>query len=59
MNKYLLMLPRNLGNICFGSWLIGMGLIHYLQPTGGAVYAINVVMGILLVLTGVCSLIGR
>ena len=49
----------NFGDVLFGFWLIGMGLLHYLQPTGGAVYAVNVIMGVLLIGAGVCTLLGR
>jgi hypothetical protein len=49
-------LPRNLGRLLFGVWLIAMALVAAadLKFTG-----INVVLGLLLVGAGVTTLLGK
>jgi hypothetical protein len=52
----LLRLPRDLGKLLFGVWLLVIGLSAVLDIRGGGM---AVILGAILVASGVCFLIGR
>lgn len=56
MGNPLARLPRDLGKLLFGVWLLLMGLIPYLRMESSGM---NVLMGVVLIASGVCFLIGR
>lgn len=49
-------LPRDLGKLLFGVWLLLMGLIPILKLTSPG---LTVVLGIVLIASGVCFILGR
>lgn len=49
-------LPRDLGKLLFGVWLLLMGLVPLLNLGSGG---LTVVMGVVLIAAGVCFLLGR
>jgi len=56
MANPLLFLPRDLGKLLFGVWLLVIGLSEVLKIGGPGM---AVILGVILVASGVCFLIGR
>jgi hypothetical protein len=60
MNKLLLYVPANLSRLLFGLWLVGMGVMDYIRPGSPSLQTLmGIVLGVILVGAGVCTLIGR
>lgn len=49
-------LPRDLGKLLFGVWLLLMGLVPLLKLDSAG---LTVAMGVVLIASGVCFLLGR
>ena len=56
MGNPLARMPRHLGKLLFGVWLLLMGLFAVLDIRGAGVH---VVLGIVLIGSGVCFILGR
>jgi hypothetical protein len=60
MGRFMQMVSHNLSDSLFGIWLIGMGIVFWVQPGSEGIRAfLNVVLGVILAAAGVCSLFGR
>lgn len=49
-------IPANMGRLLFGVWVIGMGAVPLMRMES---YGTAVLLGIILVAAGVCTLLGR
>jgi hypothetical protein len=60
MASFMQLVSRNLGRGLFGLWLIVMGIVFLLEIRSPQVLmALNILLGVLLVGSGVCTLLGR
>ena len=60
MGRFMQLLSHNLSDGLFGIWLIGMGIVYWVNPgSPGILTFLNVVLGVVLAAAGVCSLFGR
>jgi sulfite exporter TauE/SafE len=57
---FVSLIRRNLGRGLLGIWLVGMGIIFWVNPADAGVRNfLNIVMGVILIAAGVCTLLNR
>jgi hypothetical protein len=60
MGRFMQALSHNLSDGLFGIWLIGMGALHGIQPGSPGILTVsNIILGVVLIGAGICSLLGR